>query len=88
MKKQVITGSKMPKALTPSMSNKKAAPRSERPGQAPKVEAKMVQVTPSNFSSRKSSPKKTENDVLPPGKRPNTLRSNKINSKKLDNIRI
>lgn len=87
MKKQMKLA-KLPRAATPPMAGKKAAPKTERPGQAPKVEAKTIQARLKDFSDRKSTPKKTENDVAPPGNRPNTLRSKKINSKKLDNLRI
>lgn len=47
-------------------------------------EAKTKQVDPKVFSSRKSTPKKSNNDVTPAGMRP----KGKMGSKKLDNIRI
>ena len=88
MKKQMKQAAHVPKALTPPITGKKSAPKTERPGQAAKVEAKTEQFDPRKFSKRKNVVKKTEPDVVPAGNRPNTLRSKTINSKKLDDIRI
>ena len=75
MKKQM-------KAMTPVMSGKKAAPAKNSPKAAAKPEAKEAVKDPSHFSSRKVTPKKSENDVRTPGKRPEGKRE------KLENIRI
>ena len=79
---------KAPKAMTPKVPGKGIKPEPKGAAMPSKPEAKTIQVDPKDFSTRKSTPKKTEPDAMPAGKRPNTLRSNKINAKKLDNIRI
>ena len=79
---------KAPKAMTPKVAGKGIKPEPRAAAHPAKSEAKTIQVDPKDLSTRKSTPKKTEPDSVPAGKRPNTLRSNKINAKKLDNIRI
>ena len=77
----------IPKELA---NSKKAAPdgHNKGAGKPAPSESKAMTLRMKPFSERKHVIKKTENDVTPAGGRPNTLRSKKVNAKKLDDIRI